>query len=146
VTTVPEVLTALASLGVTTLPGSQVINGDLTSVTNVKGRLLLIGDQDFDVAREFDSLAGVTTTEHYVVPCGAVADLPTPDQSVADAQAWADYEAMEVAIANNPSLGLSGSFSLQAAIVGTQTFRRLANSDGRQSLVRFGVDVFATSN
>lgn len=144
--TVPEVLAALATLGAATLPNSQTINGDLASVTTTRGQLFLVADEDFEVERQFDSLAGVTTTERYVVPCSVVADVPGSDQSVADAQAWADYEALEVAVAANPTLGLHALFSLQATIVGTQTFRRAADSDGRHSLVRFGVEVFAAND
>lgn len=143
---VPEVLAAVATLGTATLPNSQTINGDLASVTTTRGRLFLVADEDFEVERQFDSLGGVTTTERYVVPCSAVSDVPGSDQSVADAQAWADYEAMEVAVAANPTLGLHAQFSLQAVIVGTQTFRRAASENGRHSLVRFGIEVFATSN
>lgn len=144
---VPEVLTALASLGVSTLPSTvQVINGDSGSVTTTRGRMLLVGDEEFEIEEEFDSLGGVTTTEHYAVPCAVISDVPTTDQSVADAQAWADYEAMKAAVISDPSLGLSASFSLQAAIVGRQRFRRLADPEGKHTLVRFFVDVFATSN
>lgn len=144
--TVPEVLTALASLGVSTLPNSQVINGDQASVGVTRGRMLLIGDEEFEIEEEFDSLGGVTTTEHYAVPCAVISDVPGADQTVADVQAWADYEAMKAAVIGNPSLGLSGSFSLRAAVVGMQRFRRLSDSEGRHSLVRFFVDVFAASN
>jgi hypothetical protein len=144
--TVPEVLAALAVLGQATLPGHQVINGTLGSVTVTDGPLLLIGDEDFEIKREPDSLAGVTATEEYVVPCSVVADVPGADQSVADAQAYADSEAMEAAIFGNPHLGLSAGFSLHATIVATQTFRRLADQNGRHALVRFGVHIFATTN
>ena len=144
--TVPEVLAALATLGGATLPNSQIIDGTLSSVTQTTGRLFLVGDQEFEIQRDFDSLGGVTTTERYVVPCAVVADVQTPDQSVADAQAWADYEALEIAVAATPQLGLAGSFSLQAAIVGTQSFRRLADENGRHSLVRFGVDVYCAND
>ena len=150
---VPEVLAALATLGRATLPNNQVIDGTLEGVTVTGGRLLLIGavfsgraEDDFEIERERDSLAGVTATEEYVVPCGVVSDVPGADQSVADAQAWADYEAMEAAIIANPHLGLSASFSLHATILATQAFRRRADQNGRHALVRFGVHIFATTN
>ena len=144
--TVPAVLAALATLGVATLTSSQVINGPAGSVTTTTGRLLLIGDQDFDVEDEFDSVAEVSTTEHYVVPCAIAADLSTPDQSVADAQAWADFAVFRLMVAADPTLGLSGSYSLHAAVVGVKTFRRAATSEGRSSLIRFGIDVFAAQS
>jgi hypothetical protein len=106
----------------------------------------MIGDEDFDITSEFDSLGGVTVTEDYTVPCATLADVQTPDQSVADAQAWADFEAMQIAITADPSLGLSASLSLQATIVGIKTSRRRATSDGRSSMVRFSVHIFAANN
>jgi hypothetical protein len=118
----------------------------LESVGGTKGPLLLIGDEDFEIEREPDSLAGVTATEDYVVPCRVVADVPGADQSIADAQAYADYEAMESAIFGNPHLGLSAGFSLHATIIATQTFRRFADQNGRHAAVRFGVHIFATTN
>lgn len=108
--------------------------------------MLLVGDEDFEILREPDSLAGITATEEYVVPCAVLIDVPGSDQSVADTQAWTDYEAMEAAIIANPHLGLSAGFSLQATIVATQNFRRLADQNGRHTLVRFGVHIFATTN
>ena len=145
--TVPEVLAALAAMGAATLPtGAQVIAGDLGSVTTTRGRLFLVGDQEFEILWEFDSLGGVTVTEHFVVPCAVVADVQTPEQAIADAQAWADFEALHTAIEADPTLGLSGTFSLNAAVVGPGTFRRLGDSEGRHSLVRFGVDVFAAND
>jgi hypothetical protein len=142
---VPEVLAAIAALGTATLPNSQVINGSLTSVTGTQGRLFLIGDEEFEVQREPDSLGGTTATESYTVPCAIAADIQTPDQYVADAQAWADYEAVEAAIRAAPQLGLAASFSLNASVT-VPRFRRLADENGRHALVRFGVEVFAASN
>ena len=144
--TVPVVLAALTTLGTATLTNAQVINGPAGSVTTTTGRLLLIGDQDFDIEDEFDSVAEVSTTEHYVVPCGVAADLATPDQSLADAQVHADFATFRAALAADPSLGLSGSYSLRVAIVGVRTFRRAATSEGRSSLIRFGIDVFAAQS
>jgi hypothetical protein len=146
VSTVPEVLAAIAVLGAATLPTYQVVNGPYGSVTVTKGQVFWVADEDFEIQREPDSLAGVTATEEYVVPCGVDASVPTPDQSVADAQAWAAYEALEAAIIANPHLGLSAAFSLHATIIGTQTFRRLPDQNGRYALVRFGLHVFATTN
>lgn len=108
--------------------------------------MLLVGDEDFEILREPDSLAGTTATEEYVVPCAVLIDVPGSDQSVADTQAWADYEAMEAAIISNSHLGLSAVFCLHATIGAPQTPRRLADQNGRHTLVRFGVHVFATSN
>ena len=74
---VPEVLAALKTLVQTALPNSQVIEG-LGSVTTTTGRLVLIGDEEFEVEREPDSLGGTTATEEYTVPCATAADVPTP--------------------------------------------------------------------
>lgn len=144
---VPEVLAALGVLARATLPNAQVIDGSITGVSGpTSSRMLLIGDEEFNVQRELVSLAGSSATEEYVVPCAAVADvLNTPDQYVADAQAWADYEAIEAALAGDPVLGLSASFSLNASIVEPR-FRRAGDENGRHALVRFGVHVYAANN
>ena len=144
---VPEVLAALVSLARAALPNSQVIEGPVTGLSGpTSGRMLLVGDEEFDVQRELVALAGSSATEEYVVPCAAVADvLNTPDQYVADAQAWADYEAIEAAVAADPVLGLSASFSLNASITGPR-FRRMGDETGRHALVRFGVHVYAANN
>ena len=140
---VPEVLAALSTLGRTALPNSQVVDGTLPPGTT--GRLLLIGDEDFDVEREPDSAGGTTATERYIVPCAIAADLQTPEQSIADAQAWADFEVIENALEATPDLGLSPALSLSAMVVNV-VFRRLADADGRHALVRFGVDIYAANN
>ena len=117
----------------------------MSGVTITQSRLLLIGDDEFEVEREPDSAGGNTATERYVVPCSISADVPTPDQSIADAQAWADLEALDAALIANSALGLSGSFSLNAMLVAPR-FRRMGDADGRHALVRFGVDIYAANN
>ena len=143
---VPVVLAALAELARATLPQSQVINGGESSVETTTGRLLLIGDDEIVIERQFDSMSTASTSEEYVVPLRAAVDLATRKQTDADAQAFADYEALVQAILDHPSgpsLGLEASGVLSVLPVGSHRFGRTADPDGRQSTVRFTVRVYA---
>jgi len=146
---VPAVLAALAALGATTLPDSQIINGSRQSVTISRGRMLLVGDDEVLITRDFDSLGGPgTSSEQYVVPLAAFAGFSGADQTVADAAAFADYEAMVQAILDHPSgptLGIvaAGVSALSVQPTGEHRFQRLADEDGRQAVVRFDVHVYA---
>lgn len=145
----PAVLVALTTLGVAALPNSQVINGPAGSVAISRPRLLLVGpdsDEEIFIDEQFDSLAGLTTSEQYVVPLTVVADYSGTDQASVDAAAFADCDAMLQAVANHPSgptLGLEASGVISVLPIGERRFQRMANESGRHAAVRFGVQVYA---
>src|SRR5215217_2919963 len=136
---IPAVLAALAALGEATLPNNQVINGGWTSETVTYGRLLLVGDEEILIERDFDSMSDVTTSEQYVVPLAVAADLAGSDQLLADAAALADYEAMVQAILEHPSghtLGLEASGVISVLPLGSHSFRRASDKTGVHAMVR----------
>lgn len=147
---VPAVLAGLAALGVATLLDSQTINGDIRSVPGSRERLFLVGDEEVLITRDFDSLGGPggTSREQYFVPLATFSSLSGTDQTAADAIAFADYEAMVQAILDHPSgptLGIvaAGVSMVSVQPTGEHRFQRLAEENGRQALVRFGVQVYA---
>jgi hypothetical protein len=143
---VPAVLAALTTIGRNALPDSQVINGGLSSETVTLGRALLIGDEEILIQRDFDSMSDVTTSEQYMVPLATIADFPGSDQLLADAAAFADYEAIVQAILDHPSghtLGLSASGVISALPLGEHRFLRASDRTGVHAMVRFGVQVYA---
>jgi len=147
---VPAVLAALASLGAATLPNTQTINGDIRSVAGSGERLFVIADEEVLITRDFDSLGGVggTSSETYFVPLANAADLSGADQTAADNLAFTDYEAMVQAILDHPSgptLGIAAAGVSMVSVqpTGEHRFQRLADENGRHSLVRWGVQVYA---
>jgi hypothetical protein len=149
VSSVPAVLAALASLGVATLPNTQTINGGSGSVVISRERLFLVADEEILIQRDFDSLAGpATSSEQYFVPLAMAADLSGADQLAADSAAFADYEAMVQAILDHPlgpTIGIVDASVLAISVqpTGEHRFVRLADENGRHSLVRWGVQVYA---
>ncbi len=144
--TIPAVLAALTTLGVATLPSSQVINGPRSTVTTTDDRLLIVGEEVTAGRRDLDSMSIGTTSEQYEVSLAVSADVPGTDQTVADGQALADYAAMELAIrefSGGPNLGLAASGVLRVLPTGDFELKRIASADGRHAAVRFSVAVYA---
>lgn len=143
---VPGVLAGLTAVGKAALPSSQVINGGWASQTITRERLLLVGDEEILINRQFDSLSDVTMSEEYDVPLTAAADLSGADPLIADAAAFADYETFVQAVLDHPSghtLGLEASGVISVLPTGEQRFQRLSDENGRHAVVRFVVHVYA---
>jgi len=148
---VPAVLAALATLGVATLPNTQIINGGVGSIPVTRERLFLVApEEEILITRDFDSMGGPggTTSEQYLVPLANAADFSGADQTAADTAAFDDYEALVQAILDHPSgptLGVvaAGVSALAVEPTGEHRFNRRADENGRHALVRWGVRVYA---
>ncbi len=143
-TTIPAVLAALTALAADTLPGWQIINGPVGSVTTTGSQLVLVGDEIIPGRRDLDSMSLETSSEQYTVPMMVNVDIAGTDQLQADGLALAAYESLERAIREHPAgptLGLPGV--LQALPLDDFSLRRQADENGRHAAVRFSVFILA---
>ena len=146
---VPAVLAALTALGSATLPDRQVINGGTDAEPITRERFLLVGDEEFDIEEDFDSMSTETSSEQYVVPCTAGADLSGTDPMQATAAAFADYRTFRQAVLQHPSghtLGLEADGVISVLPVGTRRFVRRSDQNGKHAVVRFGFRVYAQTS
>ena len=143
--TVPAVLAALASLGQTTLPNSQVINGPRDSRTTTGSRILLIGGDGSEAITSGPTaeMSISTMDETYTVNLTVSASVPSTDQTAADALADADYTAMKLAVRDYPgsTLGLSSGV-LRIMPTDFFSWRRVATENERNTAIDFSVAVY----
>lgn len=135
-TTAPIVKAALATL----LAGldAQVIYGPRTAVSVTKANILTIGR--VRGTTEFTNMGMTTSEERYTVALEAMSSVPGSEQRRADEAALATYAAARALVdghhfGDTISANCTGEFELDEEAAET----------GRHAIVRFAVEVYATT-